>query len=324
VLGAELNDPEDIAKIYQAVRKNSFYGLIQSDLLISGLEIAMWDCLGKARSEPVWRLLGYQKSHPKLPYASVLFGDTPAETGEKARKLKQQGFRAVKFGWGQFGTKSIAHDEAHIASARAELGEDRLLMIDAGTVFKENVAAAAARLPALYESNVYWYEEPFDSYAISAYKELANCTPKIALAGGEGAHNRFQAQQLIDDGKVSFIQVDAGYVGGIYSAYQVAQYAKMRGVKYVNHTFTSQSALASSLQPFAGIADSDITEYPMEPKPLCQEITKDRIELDENGMIRAPEKPGIGVEINQDAIKKYLVTAKIEVGNQLLYQTPIV
>jgi L-alanine-DL-glutamate epimerase-like enolase superfamily enzyme len=62
----------------------------------------------------------------------------------------------------------------------------------------------------------------------------------------------------------------------------------------------------------------------MEPKPLCQEITKDRIELDENGMIRAPEKPGIGVEINQDAIKKYLVTAKIEVGNQLLYQTPIV
>jgi L-alanine-DL-glutamate epimerase-like enolase superfamily enzyme len=324
VLGAPLNDPSDIAKVYQSVRKNSFYGLLQSDLLISGIEIAMWDCLGRAKSEPIWRLLGYQKSYPKLPYASVLFGDTADETKQKALAMKQAGFKAVKFGWGPFGTTTVQADADHIFAARDGIGDDGYLMIDAGTVFKEDVEAAAARLPALHEANVYWYEEPFDGYAISSYAQLSARTPKVALAGGEGAHNAYQGKQLIDDGKVGFIQIDAGYVGGISNAYQIAQYANKKGVKYVNHTFTSQSALSSSLQSFAGLAESDISEYPMEPKLLCQELTTNRIELDKNGMISAPDKPGTGMDINLDAVKKYLVQTQIEVGGKTLYRTPSV
>jgi len=324
VLGAELNDPSDIAKVYQSVRKNSFYGLLQSDLLISGIEIAMWDCLGRAKSEPIWRLLGYQKSYPKLPYASVLFGDTAQETKQKALAMKQAGFKAVKFGWGPFGTTTVQADAEHIFAARDGIGDDGYLMIDAGTVFKEDVEAAAARLPALHEANVYWYEEPFDGYAISSYAQLSARTPKVALAGGEGAHNAYQGKQLIDDGKVGFVQIDAGYVGGISNAYQIAQYANKKGVKYVNHTFTSQSALSSSLQSFAGLAESDISEYPMEPKLLCQELTTNRIELDKNGMISAPDKPGTGMDINLDAVKKYLVQTQIEAGGKTLYRTPSV
>ena len=324
VLGAELNDPSDIAKVYQSVRKNSFYGLLQSDLLISGIEIAMWDCLGRAKSEPIWRLLGYQKSYSKLPYASVLFGDTAQETKQKALAMKQAGFKAVKFGWGPFGTTTVKADAEHIFAARDGIGDDGYLMIDAGTVFKEDVEAAAARLPALHEANVYWYEEPFDGYAISSYAQLSARTPKVALAGGEGAHNAYQGKQLIDDGKVGFIQIDAGYVGGISNAYQIAQYANKKGVKYVNHTFTSQSALSSSLQSFAGLAESDISEYPMEPKLLCQELTTNRIELDKNGMISAPDKPGTGMDINLDAVKKYLVQTQIQVGGKTLYTTPSV
>ena len=324
VLGAPLNDPSDIAKVYQSVRKNSFYGLLQSDLLISGIEIAMWDCLGRAKSEPIWRLLGYEKSYPKLPYASVLFGDTAQETKQKALAMKQAGFKAVKFGWGPFGTTTVQADADHIFAARDGIGDDGYLMIDAGTVFKEDVEAAAARLPALHEANVYWYEEPFDGYAISSYAQLSARTPKVALAGGEGAHNAYQGKQLIDDGKVGFIQIDAGYVGGISNAYQIAQYANKKGVKYVNHTFTSQSALSSSLQSFAGLAESDISEYPMEPKLLCQELTTNRIELDKNGMISAPDKPGTGMDINLDAVKKYLVQTQIQVGGKTLYRTPSV
>ena len=324
VLGAPLNDPSDIAKVYQSVRKNSFYGLLQSDLLISGIEIAMWDCLGRAKSEPIWRLLGYEKSYPKLPYASVLFGDTADETKQKALAMKQAGFKAVKFGWGPFGTTTVQADAEHIFAARDGIGDDGYLMIDAGTVFKEDVEAAGARLPALHEANVYWYEEPFDGYAISSYAQLSARTPKVALAGGEGAHNAYQGKQLIDDGKVGFIQIDAGYVGGISNAYQIAQYANKKGVKYVNHTFTSQSALSSSLQSFAGLAESDISEYPMEPKLLCQELTTNRIELDKNGMISAPDKPGTGMDINLDAVKKYLVQTQIEVGGKTLYRTPSV
>ena len=146
----------------------------------------------------------------------------------------------------------------------------------------------------------------------------------MKLAGGEGAHNAFQAEQLIDYGGVGFIQIDTGYVGGIGNAYRVAQYATSKGVKYVNHTFTSQSALSSSLQPFAGLKESNITEYPMEPKLLCQELTLDRIEVGADGMIEAPDAPGMGVTINTAAVKKYLVEAEIKVKGKTLYSTPTV
>ncbi len=82
----------------------------------------MWDCLGRAKSEPIWRLLGYQKSYPKLPYASVLFGDTAQETKQKALAMKQAGFKAVKFGWGPFGTTTVQADSEHIFAARDGIG----------------------------------------------------------------------------------------------------------------------------------------------------------------------------------------------------------
>lgn len=324
VLGQPLDTPEDIRKVYRNVRQNSFYGLLQSDLLISGIEIALWDCLGRAKEEPIWSLLGYKKSERKLPYASVLFGDAPAETKQKAAAIRESGFKAIKFGWGPFGTTTVEDDAAHIYSAREGIGSDAFLMIDAGTVFKDDVEAAALRLDALADANVYWYEEPFDGYALSAYGELAKRSNKVKLAGGEGAHNAFQAEQLIDYGGVGFIQIDTGYVGGIGNAYRVAQYATSRGVKYVNHTFTSQSALSSSLQPFAGLKESNITEYPMEPKALCQELTTNRIEVGDDGMIQAPDAPGTGMSINTAAVKKYLVEAEIKVNGKALYRSPTI
>ena len=120
------------------------------------------------------------------------------------------------------------------------------------------------------------------------------------------------------------MQIDTGYIGGIGDAYRVAQYAQARGVQFVNHTFTSHSALSASLQPFAGLKDSWITEYPMEPKSLCVELTVDKIEVESDGMITIPDRPGIGLEINLAAVKKYLVETEIKVGGKVLYTTPTV
>ena len=148
VLGETLDSPADIARIAQKVRSISFYGIIQSDLTFSGVEIALWDLLGRAKNVPIYQLLGYKKSERKLPYASVLFGDTPQETQEKAQLMRSNGFSAIKFGWGPYGRESVAVDREHVIAAREGIGADAHLMIDAGTVFNEDAKAAAERLPA--------------------------------------------------------------------------------------------------------------------------------------------------------------------------------
>jgi L-alanine-DL-glutamate epimerase-like enolase superfamily enzyme len=324
VLGETLDSPADIARIAQKVRAISFYGIIQSDLTFSGVEIALWDLLGKAKELPVYQLLGYKSNEPKLPYASVLFGDTPEETLKKAQSIREKGFSAIKFGWGPYGRESVAIDEAHVFAAREGIGQDAQLMIDAGTIFEEDLEAAAQRLPALAAAKVTWFEEPVAAAAISLYHKLSRMSPTVPLAGGEGAHNVFQAESLIENGGIGFIQIDTGYIGGIGASYRVAKFAESRGVQFVNHTFTSHSALAASLHPYAGLKGSPIAEYPMEPKQLCVDLNSTKILPDSNGMISVPEKPGVGIVFSTDAISKYLVDVEIVVNKKVLYRTPTV
>jgi L-alanine-DL-glutamate epimerase-like enolase superfamily enzyme len=322
VLGERVDSPKDIGAIAEKVHSRSFYGIIQSDLTFSGIEIALWDLLGKVKGEPIYKLLGYKKAEKKLPYASVLFGDTPEETFRKATTMKNRGFSAIKFGWGPFGLKNVKADADHIFAAREGIGKSGYLMIDAGTVFGRNLKGASLRLKALKQAKVIWYEEPVAAAAISLYKSLSKMKPRVPLAGGEGAHNTFMAEDLIDNGGIDFIQIDTGYIGGIGPAYQVAQYAKKKKVQYVNHTFTSHSALAASMHPFAGLKDSWLAEYPMEPKSLCVEINSNKIEMQQDGMIQLNDRPGLGIDFDMASIKKYLVDVEIKVKNQVLFKTP--
>jgi L-alanine-DL-glutamate epimerase-like enolase superfamily enzyme len=318
VLGQNLDTPEDIHRIAALIELDSM-DLLQAPHTWSGVEIALWDLLGKARGEPVWKLLGYHEAFRKLPYASQLFGDTPAETFARATDARQQNFRAVKFGWGPIGRSDLKTDVDHFSAAREGLGQDCLLMVDVGQIFGNDVEAAAARIPALEQFGTVWLEEPFHTHALEAYGSLARRS-RVKLAGGEGAHNFFMAQHLIDYGRVGYIQVDCGRIGGIGPAKRVADYAAQRGVTFVNHTFTSHLALSASLQPYAGLRD-EICEYPFSPKPLARELTMNRLERDLEGYISVPEAPGLGVIVDQPAARRYLVDVQIAVNNRVLFAT---
>lgn len=321
VLGKPLDDVADILKIGDAVREYSL-DLLQAEHTLSGVEMALWDLLGKKLETPVWKLLGYGKSFAKTPYASVLFGDTPDETRAKARVARDANYRAAKFGWGVFGRTSVDADREQLHAAREGLGEDGALLIDAGTVWIDDVDAAAARLPALEEVRALWLEEPFVSGALESYAALSRQCVTVKLAGGEGSHNVWMARQMMQHGGVGFIQIDAGRIGGIGVSKQVADDASTRGITYVNHTFTSHLALSASLQPFAGIEKDVICEYPVEPKSLAAEMTKNHLARDENGQVRAPDAPGLGIEMSREAMRKYLVPLEIAVRGAMLYSTP--
>jgi L-alanine-DL-glutamate epimerase-like enolase superfamily enzyme len=321
VLRQNLNGPADIGRIAGEVRARSL-DLLQADHTLSGIEIALWDLLGKAVDEPVHALLGCRTAAPKTPYASALFADTPQQTLDKARHLRTQGFRAVKFGWGPYGRSTVAADADQVHAAREGLGADVVLLVDAGTVWGEDVEAAALRLPSLEQAGVLWLEEPFVSGALRAYQALARRSGSVRLAAGEGAHNAQLAEHLIDYGGIGFVQIDTGRIGGIGDAFRVAGYARERGVRFVNHTFTSHLALSASLQPFAGSGADWLCEYPVEAKTLATTLTSNRITIDGNGQITAPRQPGLGMRLDLDAVRPYLLDIEVAVKGRTLYRTP--
>ncbi|WP_293862846.1 mandelate racemase/muconate lactonizing enzyme family protein [uncultured Alsobacter sp.] len=323
VLGQTLDGPADIARMAALVEYDSM-DLLQAAHTFSGVEMAMWDLLGRARGEPVWKLLGYKASHGKVPYASQLFGDTPQETLELGRKARARGFRAVKYGWGPIGRGTPAEDGDHFAAAREGIGPDGILLVDVGQIFGEDVDRALARLPALEKAGATWLEEPFHASALEAYGQLAAKSAKVKLAGGEGAHNVFMARHLIDYGKVGYVQIDCGRIGGIGPAKAIADYASARGVTYVNHTFTSHLALSASLQPYAGLAQDTICEFPVAPKSLAVDLTSNHLKPDANGEVRAPDAPGLGMTVSEAALRQYRVDVEIKVGGKTLYATPAV
>ena len=320
VLGETLNGPEDIARIAGLVSYNSM-DLLQAAHTWSGIEMALWDLLGRHRGVPVWKLIGYDRAYPKIPYASVLFAETPQDTLAAANAIRASGFRAAKFGWGPFGT-SLESDNAHIEAAREGLGPDGILLIDSGQIFGEDVGAAAARLPAMERNNVTFFEEPFSGSAYAAYAALSARSPEVRIAGGEAAHNRHMAEHLIDFGRVGYIQIDCGRIGGIGPAKTVADYASSRGVTYINHTFTSNLALSASLQPYAGLEEHRLCEFPTGLKSLAVDLTTSQIAPDPNGEIVLPDGPGLGMQVSTAALRKYIVDVEIRVGGKTIFSTP--
>ena len=196
--------------------------------------------------------------------------------------------------------------------------------MDVGQIFGEDVERAAARVPALESAGAVWLEEPFAGSAYEAYGDLSRRLQgrSLKVAGGEAAHNIHMARHLIDFGGVGFIQIDCGRIGGIGPSKQVADYAVAKGVTFVNHTFTSHLALSASMQPFAGLADHRICEFPALPKPLALEMTANHLIPDVNGEIAAPDAPGLGIEISAAGVRKYLQDVDIRVNGRQLFATP--
>lgn len=321
VLGHSINHVSDIRRIGDLVRANSL-DLLQADHTLSGIDIALWDLLGRRLNEPVWKLLGFKNCFAKTPYASVLFGNCPADTLSKAKTIAAQGFRAAKFGWGPFGLSSVEEDCAQLAAAREGLGTDGLLLVDAGTVWNTDLAAARARLKMLKEVRATWLEEPFVSGALSEYHALSLESGLVGMAGGEGCHNYHMAKHMVDYAGLKYVQIDAGRIGGITIAKDVADYAAAKGVIYVNHTFTSNLALSASLQPFAGLESHTICEFPTELKSLAKAMTKNHIVPDQNGLLHVPDVPGLGIDPDLNGIAPYLVDVEIRVRGELIYTTP--
>ena len=322
LIGETLDSPGDVTRLNEKALRNGL-DIQQIHHAYSGTDIALWDIIGQKLGEPVYRLLGNssnQIAHPKLPYASVLFGDTPEETYQIAVRLREQGYRAAKFGWGPMGKFGEENDIALVRAARGGMGEDAQIMIDAGVVWGENHELAYARTKAFAQFAPTWLEEPLAPDAIEAYGTLSKRNPPVLIAAGEGSGTYRMAEDLILHGGVQFVQIDVGRIGGLTTAFRVRQLAERHGIQYVNHTFKSHLSLAASLHVFATNESFDLLEYPAAGSELSQQLTVERLKVGSDGRVSLTDTPGLGVRVDTDAMQRYLSPVRIQIGSEVVFE----
>ena len=320
LVGETLDNPNDVVRLHQKALRNGL-DIQQIHHAYSGADIALWDIVGQRLGEPIYRLLEPQsQSHSKLPYASVLFGDTPEETYQIATQLREQGYRAAKFGWGPMGKFGEENDVALVRAAREGMGENAQIMIDAGVVWGEDYDTAYARAKQFAQFSPTWLEEPLAPDAIEAYMELSKRNPPVPIAAGEGSGTYRMAEDLILHGGIQFVQIDVGRIGGITAAFRVRQLAEQHRIQYVNHTFKSHLSLAASLHVFVTNESFDLLEYPAEGSELAQRLTVERLKVRSNGKVELTGKPGLGVSVDTDAMGAYLAPVGIQVGNEVVFE----
>ena len=272
---------------------------------ISGIDIALWDLLGKAAGQPVGRLLGGRYRTRVRPYASVLM-QAPSILQEYLLQLKDQGFRAFKIGWGPFGRQSNALDEQIVKAARDAIGSDDLLMVDAGgsDAFWNNGYKWALRTSQmLADYDVAWFEEPLKPDALQDYILLRQKAP-VPIAGGEVLTRRQSFQPWLQSGALDIVQPDVTKVGGISEERRIAWMAQDNGIRFIPHGWNTAIGLAADLQLASAFADTDLVEY-LTGSPYVDEIVEDGWRLDDEGMLPISDKPGLGITLNAEAVSRY-------------------
>lgn len=272
---------------------------------ISGIDLALWDLLGKSSGQSVGRLLGGRYRDSVRPYASLLMRE-PERMADELLPVKAQGFRAFKIGWGPFGKKSVQVDEAIVRAAREAIGPDSLLMVDAGAsdaFWPQNYKWALRTAEMLAAYDVAWFEEPLDPDALEDYVALRRAS-KVPIAGGEVLTRRQSFRPWLEAGAFDIVQPDVTKVGGLSDQRRIAWMARDHGVRFIPHGWNTAVGLASDLQIASAFADTDLVEY-LTGSPFIDEIASGGWHLDAEGMLPIPDKPGLGIEIDLAALAEY-------------------
>jgi L-alanine-DL-glutamate epimerase-like enolase superfamily enzyme len=210
---------------------------------------------------------------------------------------------------------------ALVRAAREGLGSKAELMVDAGWAYGRDVDTVLDRARRFAPYQVTWLEEPLFPDAIPEYGELARRNPPVPIAAGENAATLRAAENYIEQGGLSFIQIDAGRIGGITVSRKVVEKAAAKGIIYVNHTFKSRLSVASALHAFADLERFKYLEYPSSGSPLAEGLAAGTCDRGPDGLVSLTEAPGLGVKINLECVRKYLAPVRIDISGKTIFST---
>jgi galactonate dehydratase len=272
---------------------------------IAGVDIALWDVMGRALDQPIHRLLA-GAGRQRLPaYASSIMVLPLDDTVRAAEELAGSRFRAVKLKV----AASPAFEAERIRRVREVLGPDRELFLDGNWGYTLATATEMARRAAEYD--VGWWEEPLHPNDHDGYQLLAKQSV-LPLAAGESEYTAKGLRDLIASRTLSVVQPDIARAGGISESHRIAQLAEVFDVQFAPHIgFSGGICVAATIQLAAASRTFRAFELMTLPNPLREEILVEPVgeqaQLDEDGMLAVPTTPGIGAEVDLRAVERYRI-----------------
>jgi L-alanine-DL-glutamate epimerase-like enolase superfamily enzyme len=302
--GESAVEPE---RVTEKLRQSTFWqgrgGSVEH--AISGLDIALWDIFGQACGQPVSRLLGGNYRDRIKPYGSILF-DEPDALRSTLEDVVSRGFKAIKMGWRPFGRRDRKFDELLIRTARTAVGDAIELMVDAGGSEQFwphglNWARETAKMLANY--NITWFEEALPPDDIEGFIELTRQSP-VPISTGEVLTRRQAFRPWLERRAVDIIQPDCTKNGGLSESRRIAWMAYDHNVLMVPHGWNTALGVAADLQLSAAMPIARYVEY-LTPCAYIEDLTVERFEIDRNGLLQIPDRPGLGVRLDPDKLKRY-------------------
>lgn len=299
-------DPFEVERLWHKMYMASvYYGRRGAAIqVISGIDIALWDIIGKSTGQPIYKLLGGGYRDKVRAYASTLFRPTPEAMAEACRGYLDHGFSAVKFGWGVFG-QDPEQDVQLVAAARHALGERVDLMVDAGWYVHRTAKEAIQMVRRIEPFRPFFVEEPLSPEDYDGYAQLSGAVDTL-IACGEQEATEWGFRTLIERGQVDIVQPDLSRCGGFTTARKIVHMAQLHNRLCIPHSWLSDLLTAASLHLNAFMQRSVFQEFNVTSGPLSRELCKNPIQL-EDGLLCVPQGPGLGVEVDEAAIDKYRV-----------------
>jgi len=304
-------DPRDTESIWSLLFSRSIdYGHKGSLIAaISAVDIALWDIRGKSAGLPLYRLLGASQTKAVPCYATGFYFGGPEPLEQKfdreAAEYLRQGFCAVKMKVGL----GVERDAQLVESVRTAIGPKIRLMIDANHAYDPATAIALGR--RVERHDIFWFEEPVSPLDLDGYLQVKR-NLSIPLAGGECEHTRFGFEPLLRNRAVDYAQPDLCACGGISEGMKIATLASVYNVHVTPHAWGSSVGQAAALHFYAArprhpstlTAEDKLIECDQTENPFRTAIVREPIRLD-RGQWYLPQAPGLGIEVDQEALTKY-------------------
>jgi D-galactarolactone cycloisomerase len=266
---------------------------------ISGVDVAIWDIIGKSLNMPTYKVLnGFGRKEITAYGSSVFIGDIENMINQ-TKKFLEKGYMTIKIKLGM----GVQKDVKAIKAIREYVGESVRLMIDCNSIYDAGTAIELGRKLEKYD--IYWMEEPVPPYDLEGYRLVRNNQP-LRLASGEGEYGIYGFRDLLDTNSLSIVQPDLGRVGGYTEGMRVAALIYSKNLKIAPHTgMCSALNIVASMHYAAAAPNLFMFEFMDLEHPLI-EIFSTPVLRPEKGIIKMPDKPGLGLELDMNKISKWI------------------